>query len=302
MHTNEPVHTWDEPSQPQPRPAAGLVAEQVAPAGPGDDVAAVHRPAHDAERRRHRREPLQVEVVALRGRRGGPATPCATSRGLSSSSAHTTSTFSAASRAGTSWARATNPVRGPASTADVHARVEHPPALAATEPADLLAQQHASSHVGADGRGRAWSRREACSVPRPPGRGRPQGRRGRRCDNVTGKLHRSAARCRCHLRRTVNGDHRRGLRAQARRARRAASCRRGGAAARRPARGRQLPPRRPRVRQRRRAGVRRRTSRRSAASSREAGVEHEVRQLVRGMDPADDLVERRGRGVRPSSS
>ena len=34
----------------------------------------------------------------------------------------------------------------------------------------------------------------------------------------------------------------------------------------------------------------------------EAGVEHEVRQLVRGMDPADDLVDVAERGRRPSSS
>ena len=54
--------------------------------------------------------------------------------------------------------------------------------------------------------------------------------------------------------------------------------------------GRQLPPRRPRVRRRRRHRVRGRELEEVRAELREAGVEHEVRQLVRGMDPADDLV------------
>ena len=66
---------------------------------------------------------------------------------------------------------------------------------------------------------------------------------------------------------------------------------RRGEAAQRAARGGQLPPGRSRVRRRRRdSRPRPRTMEVRARAPTRPGVEHEVRQLVRGIDPADDLV------------
>ena len=164
-------------SQPQPLPAPGLVGQHVAPPRPGErEERRPGRGRASPNAADRRREPLQVQVVRLRGAGTHQPRRAPRRRGVLEQRARPRRCAAPRRGPGRSWARTTNASRGPAEHPDVHPQRRRPGGSRRRRNRPT-SWRSSSRRVGATvGSGSGHGDQHAAS--RPPGRGRPQARRG----------------------------------------------------------------------------------------------------------------------------